>query len=183
MSKAILGVLTTMLGLAEDADEKTIIDAITEYQEKAKSGQASEYADLTAKIAEYKEEMGTLTTDLAAETRKRKVSEYSAVCQQFTHLAGTPVEMAERLVTLEEWSPEVAYAELLQYEAQNKAQAQVAETFGTPLVETEGETHEFLKKVKAYQDEKGCSHPEAMTAVSKSHNELFIAYRKAKLSF
>ena len=182
MSTAILKALTTMLSLAEDADEETIITAINEFQEKAKSGPA-EYADLTEQVKTYKEKTDTLTTDLAVETRKRKVSEYSAVCAQFTNIAGTPMEMAERLVSLEEWKPEDAWNELLQYDARNKAQGQVKENIGTPLVETEGEPHEFVLKVKAYQDEKGCSRPEAMNAVSKIHTDLWIDYRKTKTSF
>uniref|UniRef100_A0A6M3J9A8 Putative structural protein n=1 Tax=viral metagenome TaxID=1070528 RepID=A0A6M3J9A8_9ZZZZ len=194
------------LGLAENASEADILAAVKKLQDEAppesplkaildKLGLPEDgtMADILAKLdsmmtaaqaggtvaQQFSDRVNKLEMDNKDLKRKLRKSEYRDIALTMTAISGTPDELAEELVSLEDAAgKEQAEKVVEKYRALNKrmVEAGVFKAKGTPAEGDEDDDHEFLKKVRAYMDEHKVDEPVAFAAVRKADQKLYRDY-------
>jgi len=162
--KAIL----SALGLSEGAGMAEIVSAINALKSKAEGG--------GAEMKKFTDRVAQLETDNKKLKRDGRKAHYKDIAGELKAISGTPDELAEELVKLEEAGGEdVAKVVLGRYQDQNKRliAAGVFKVKGTAAEGDGSDEHEFNKKVKAYMDKEGVDEPTAFAALRKSEPKLY----------
>tara|TARA_Y100000310_G_scaffold322038_1_gene380533 strand:- start:1692 stop:3329 length:1638 start_codon:yes stop_codon:yes gene_type:complete len=163
------------LGLEEDASMADAKKAIGELMSKSDAGD-----DEVKKFSDRIEEQGNEIRELK---RAARVAHFKEIAGELKAISGTPDELAEELVTLEETAGEGTVKKLVErYEDQNRRliAAGVFKTNGTGAQGDENEEHEFTKNVKTYMEDKYVDEPEAMDALRKKRPDLWRDYMRKR---
>lgn len=169
-----MAAIAVKLGLPEDASIEDILAKLDEMMMAAQGAPAME-KQFSDRIGRVEKE----NKDLKREIRK---AHYKEQATNLAAISGTPDELAEELLTLEEAAGEKQASKVLEkYRTLNKRmiEAGVFSVKGTPL-EGDVTEHDFVKKVRAYQEEKHVDEAKAQAAVRKSDPDLFRDYMKAR---
>jgi hypothetical protein len=175
--------LAALLGLKEDATEEAVLGAIGELKKNAHQDvtQTKEYTDLNGKLATLSVDLKTAQDDLGKERRARKVSEYAETTRSWSAISGTPDELAEKIVSIEEIDPASAWTLAVTY--QEADQTRKAAGLTKPLgVTGEGPAkHEFTLAVEeAMKTDPKLELNEAWNKVAREQPEKFASFRKVE---
>ena len=163
-----LGPIKSALGLPPEATVEECVAKIKEMM-GAMQGGGAEMKKFSDRVAALEK----TNKNLQRENRK---AHYKEIAVDLSAISGKPDEIAEELVKLEEAAGEdVAKVVLGRYQDQNKRliAAGIFKAKGTPAAGDEDDSHDFIKEVKKYMEEKSVDEPVAMAAIRKSHSKLF----------
>jgi len=169
-----LGPIKEALGLPPEA---TLADCVAKIKEMmgAMQGEGEQMRRFSDRVAQLEKDNKDLK-------RKERKAHYRALATDLRAISGTPDELAEELVKLEEAGGEdVSKVVLGRYQDQNKrlVAAGVLKAKGTPAEGDEDE-HDFTKEVKTYMEEKRVEEPEATAALRKAKPVLWRDYMKKR---
>ena len=132
-----------------------------------------------AEMKKFTDRVASLEKDNKSLKRQNRLAHYKEISGELKAISGTPAELAEELVKLEEAGGEdVAKVVLARYQEQNKRliAAGVFKVKGTAAEGDASDEHEFSKKVKAYMEKEGVDEPTAFAAVRKANMKLYRDY-------
>lgn len=194
--------LLKFLGLAEDAPEEKVFEAVKakydmmaamakllglpetatpdEIMAKMKEAMMAGEADkgkMTKQFTDLQATVTSLTSQVAQAKKEKRLMEFTAKAGEWKAIAGKPEDMAAELVALEEQNPKLAEAMVKRYEDMNKSlvAAGVLSLKGTAKG-TDNGTSEAEKKIHEYE-EKGLSHEKAVLKLADESPKLFRQYQ------
>jgi len=170
--KVDLTALFTALGLPPEATLEDAVKAIGALKEQAA-------AAVSGATKQFSDRVTQLEKDNKALKRENRKAYFKEIAAGLKAISGTPDELAEELVSLEESAGEETVKKILaRYQDQNKRliAAGVFKAKGTSAAGGEEEDHEFLKKVKAHMQEKHVDEATAQAVIRKAEPVLFKDY-------
>lgn len=171
----MLAAMVSLLGLPEGATMEDVMAAVKQLMSGAQAA--------PAEMKKFTDRMVVLEKDNKALKRAGRVAHYKELAGELKAISGTPDELAEELVSIEEKAGEDTVNKLLgRYQEQNRRliAAGLFKAKGTPAEGNDEDEHAFTKEVNAYMKDKQVDEPTAQAALRKSKPALFKDFMKTR---
>jgi hypothetical protein len=166
-----IAVIAAKLGLPEGATLEDVLARLDEMMGimQNKDQNTHQFSNRIAKLEQ----------DNSKLQKQVRLAYFKEVALNMPSVSGKPEEFAERMYKVEKTAGEEAVKSLLaEYKQSNDMliKAGVFKANGTPQEGAVEEEHEFVKKMKAYQEEKECTEAEAQAEMRNQHPKLYREY-------